>query len=52
MRIPAVRNSKPVKFVKALYYANKPFTTYKPQPQRPAFLKKENKLIRFIKNLF
>lgn len=52
MKILAIRNSKPVKYLRTLYYANKPLEMYKPQPQRPAFLKKENKLVRFFKNMF
>ena len=47
-----IRNSKPTKFVKSLYYANKPLEMYKPGPQRPAFLRKENKFIKFLRKLF
>lgn len=49
---PIISNSKPAKFVKSLYYANKPMQMYKPEPQRPAFLKKENKFINFLRKLF
>ena len=52
MKLFPIKNSTPVKYIRSLYYANKPLQLYKPQPQRPAFLKKENKFVNFLKRLF
>lgn len=52
MNIPTIRNSAPGKFIKSLYYANRPIQYYKPKPQELACLRKpENKFISWLKGL-
>ena len=53
MKVPSIRNSAPVKLVRSLYNANRPMNYYKPEPQQPAYLRKNgNGFINWLKNLF
>ena len=52
MKIPKISNSTPVRFVKSLYYANRPIQKYQGYPKLLPKTEPKNNFITWIKNLF
>ena len=49
---PIIRECKPIRFVKSLYYANRPIPKYQGYPKLLPKTEPKNNFITWIKNLF
>jgi len=52
MKVPQIKNSAPIKYVKSLYYANRPMPKYRGYSTLHSPMQQKFSFITWLKNLF